>query len=196
MSKNKKKIQVGSIKLAPNGQNQFEGIVYAHKLNATNEYYVGETTNEELRMSVWNSQKSSYGGQKIRKAREEFGIDDSIWSYAVLETVTADSKEELDAKLKERESYWIKELDSVEHGFNTNYGGRGMTGLALTQEHKKKIGKANSQKVTVQFDDGSSKDFSSQKEAADYLSKSEASISNYARNGERNERGGWKIVKI
>ena len=30
-----------------------------------------------------------------------------------------------------------------------NYGGRGMTGLALTEEHKKKIGKANSQKVTV-----------------------------------------------
>lgn len=195
MSKNKKKIQVGSIKLAPNGQNQFEGIVYAHKLNATNEYYVGETTNEELRMSVWNSQKSSYGGQKIRKAREEFGIDDSIWSYAVLENVTADSKEELDAKLKERESYWIKELDSVEHGFNTNYGGRGMTGLALTEEHKKKIGKANSQKVTVQFDDGSSKDFSSQKEAADYLSKSEASISNYARNGKHNDKGKWKIVK-
>ena len=51
--------------------------------------------------------------------------------------------------MKERESYWIKELDSVEHGFNTNYGGRGMTGLALTEEHKKKIGKANSQKVTV-----------------------------------------------
>ena len=196
MSKNKKKIQVGSIKLAPNGQNQFEGIVYAHKLNATNEYYVGETTNEELRMSVWNSQKSSYGGQKIRKAREEFGIDDSIWSYAVLENVTADSKEGLDAKLKERESHWIKELDSVEHGFNANYGGRGMSGLALTEEHKKKIGKANSRKITVQFDDGSSKDFSSQKEAAEQLNLSEASISNYARNGKINKKGKWKIVKI
>ena len=118
--------------MAPNGQNKFEGIVYAHKLNATNEYYVGETTNEELRMSGWKSKGSSYGGPKINKAREEFGIDDSIWSYAVLETVPADSKEELDAKLKERESHWIKELDSVEHGFNANYGGRGMTGLALT----------------------------------------------------------------
>jgi len=49
-----------------------------------------------------------------------------------LETVTADTEEELDAKLKERESHWIKALDSVEHGFNANYGGRGMTGLALT----------------------------------------------------------------
>lgn len=194
MSKNKKKIQVGTIKLAPNGQNKFEGIVYAHKLNATNEYYVGETTNEELRMSVWNSQKSSYGGQKIKKAREEFGIDDSIWSYAVLETVTADSKEELDAKLKERESHWIKTLDSVEHGFNANYGGRGMTGLALTQEHKKKIGKANSRKITVQFDDKLPMDFQSQKEAAKQLNLSEASISNYARNGKHNDRGGWKIV--
>ena len=194
MSKNKKKIQVGSIKLAPNGQNQFEGIVYAHKLNATNEYYVGETTNQDLRLSVWNSQKSSYGGQKIREARENYGIDDSIWSYAVLETVTADSKEELDAKLKERECYWIKELDSVEHGFNTNYGGRGMTGLALTEEHKKKIGKANSRKITVQFDDKLPMDFQSQKEAAKQLNVSEASISNYARNGKHNDRGGWKIV--
>ena len=83
-------------------------------------------------MSGWKSKGSSYGGPKIKKAREEFGIDDSIWSYAVLETVTADSKEELDAKLKERECHWIKALDSVEHGFNANYGGRGMTGLALT----------------------------------------------------------------
>lgn len=73
--------------MAPNGQNQFEGIVYAHKLNATNEYYVGETTNEELRKSVWNSQKASYGGQKIKKAREEFGINSNIWDYMVLETV-------------------------------------------------------------------------------------------------------------
>ena len=194
MSKNKKKIQVGSIKLAPNGQNQFEGIVYAHKLNATNEYYVGETTNQDLRLSGWKSKGSSYGGPKINKAREEFGIDDSIWSYAVLETVTADSKEELDAKLKERESYWIKELDSVEHGFNTNYGGRGMSGLALTEEHKKKIGQANSQKVTVLFDDKSTMDFQSQKEAAKQLNMSEASISNYARNGKHNDRGGWKIV--
>ena len=70
-----------------------------------------------------------------------------------------------------------------------------MTGLALTEEHKKKIGKANSRKITVLFDDGSSKDFSSQKEAADYLRKSESSISNYARNGERNERCGWRIVR-
>lgn len=195
MSKNKKKIQVGSIKLAPNGQNQFEGIVYAHKLNATNEYYVGETTNQDLRLSVWNSQKSSYGGQKIRKAREEFGIDSNTWNYMVLEKVEASTPDELAKELVEKEKYWIEKLDSVEHGFNANYGGRGMTGLALTEEHKKKIGKANSRPITVLYDDGTTIDFSSQKEAADYLNKSEASISNYVRNGKHNDKGKWKIVK-
>lgn len=93
---------------------------------------MGETKDEHARKQNWNSTKSSYGGPKIKEARENFGIDDSIWSYGVLEKVTAASEEELDAKLRERESHWIKVLDSVEHGFNGNYGGRGMTGLALT----------------------------------------------------------------
>jgi hypothetical protein len=131
MEQKDQQIEVGSLKMAPKKDKQYNGIIYCHKLKETDECYVGETKDEHARKSNWSS-KSSYGGSKIREARENYGIDDSIWSYAVLETVTADSEQELDAKLKERESYWIKELDSVEHGFNTNYGGRGMTGLALT----------------------------------------------------------------
>ena len=118
--------------MAPEKDKPYKGIIYCHKLKETDECYVGETKDERARQQNWNSSKSSYGGPKIKEARENYGIDDSIWSYAVLETVTADSEQELDAKLKERESHWIKELDSVEHGFNANYGGRGMTGLALT----------------------------------------------------------------
>ena len=195
MEQKDQQIEVGSLKMAPEKDKQYKGIIYCHRLLETDECYVGETKDENARKQNWNSLKSSYGGSKIREARENYGIDDSIWSYGKLETVTADCEEELDAKLKERESHWIKTLDSVEHGFNANYGGRGMTGLALTEEHKKKIGKANSRKITVLFDDGSSKDFSSQKEAKKQLNMSESSISNYARNGERNERGGWRIVR-
>lgn len=194
MEQKDQQIEVGSLKMVPEKDKQYKGIIYCHRLIETDECYVGETKDENARKYNWNSQKSSYGGQKIRYARENYGIDDSIWSYGKLETVTADTEEELDAKLKERESHWIKTLDSVEHGFNANYGGRGMTGLALTQEHKKKIGKANSRKITVQFDDKLPMDFQSQKEAAKQLNMSEASISNYARNGKHNDRGGWKIV--
>lgn len=194
MEQDKQQIEVGTLKMAPEKNKPYKGIIYCHKLKETNECYVGETKDENARKQNWNSSKSSYGGPKIKEARENFGIDDSIWSYGKLETVYADSEEELDALLKEKESSWIKKLDSVEHGFNANYGGRGMTGLKLTQEHKKKIGQANSQKITVQFDDGSSKVFSSQKEAAEELNMSESSISNYARNGNINKRGGWKIV--
>ena len=194
MEQKEQQIEVGSLKMAPEKDKQYKGIIYCHRLIETDECYVGETKDENARKQNWNSLKSSYGGSKIREARENYGIDDSIWSYGKLETVTADCEEELDAKLKERESHWIKTLDSVEHGFNANYGGRGMTGLALTQEHKKKIGKANSRKITVQFDDKLPMDFQSQKEAAKQLNVSEASISNYARNGKHNDRGGWKIV--
>ena len=122
---------------------------------------MGETKDEHARKQNWNSSKSSYGGPKIKEARENFGIDDSIWSYGVLEKVSADSEEELDAKLRERESYWIKALDSVEHGFNGNYGGKGMFGLALSSEHKEKIAQALRNTVNVEFDDGSVKTFSS-----------------------------------
>ena len=195
MEQKDQQIEIGSLKMAPEKDKQYKGIIYCHRLLETDECYVGETKDENARKQNWNSSKSSYGGPKIREARENYGIDDSIWSYGKLETVTADSEEELDAKLKERESHWIKTLDSVEHGFNANYGGRGMTGLALTQEHKKKIGKANSRKITVQFDDKLPMDFQSQKEAAKQLNMSEASISNYARNGKHNDRGGWRIVR-
>lgn len=138
MEQKDQQIEVGSLKMAPEKDKPYKGIIYCHKLKETDECYVGETKDENARKQNWNSSKSSYGGPKIKEARENYGIDDSIWSYGKLETVTADTEEELDAKLKERESHWIKALDSVEHGFNANYGGRGMTGLALTEEHKKK----------------------------------------------------------
>ena len=138
MEQKEQQIEVGTLKIAPEKDKQYKGIIYCHRLIETDECYVGETKDENARKQNWNSSKSSYGGPKIREARENYGIDDSIWSYGKLETVTADCEEELDAKLKERESHWIKTLDSVEHGFNANYGGRGMTGLALTEEHKKK----------------------------------------------------------
>ena len=194
MEQKEQQIEVGSLKMAPEKDKQYKGIIYCHKLKETDECYVGETKDENARKQHWKSSRSCYGGPKIKKAREEFGIDDSIWSYAVLETVTADSEQELDALLKVKETNWIKELDSYERGFNGNLGGRGLSGLQLSSVHKQKISKANSRQITVQFDDGSTKVFSSQKDAAEQFNMSEASISNYAKNRKHNDRGGWKIV--
>ena len=108
MEQKDQQIEVGSLKMAPEIDKQYKGIIYCHRLLETDECYVGETKDEKARKYCWNSAKSSYGGPKVKEARMNFGIDDSIWSYGVLETVTADSEEELDIKLKDRERHWIK----------------------------------------------------------------------------------------
>ena len=79
----------------------------------------------------------------------------------ILEVIVATSIDELEKKMKEQETYWIREMNSVEDGFNGNYGGKGMFGLALSSEHKEKIAQALRNSVNVEFDDGSVKTFSS-----------------------------------
>ena len=81
--------------------------------------YVGATTDPKGRDSNWRKKNShTYGGKKITEARTLYPDLDN-WASEYIETVEAETPEELSKLLEEREDYWINELDAIENGFNT-----------------------------------------------------------------------------
>lgn len=121
---------------------QYRGVIYERHNKATDQSYVGKTDNEKIRKQCWNNKGSkSYGGKKIMEARKEYGTGPDSWDYNVLEEIFSDTHEELDAKLKERETHWIREKDSVENGYNHSYGD-GNLGIEYDEERRKQCGNA------------------------------------------------------
>lgn len=112
--------------------------------------YVGGTMDEKDRQRKWNNPKNkTYGGKKIQDAREKYGVSSTAWDYRILEQFTieplsGESDEERKKRLlkmiDEKEEVYIKEYDSVEHGFNTSCGGTGTKGVKLTPEQRKQCG--------------------------------------------------------
>ena len=176
------------------GKKKYNAVVYVYIQIDTNQHYVGATTNEKKRRYTWHSPKSPYGGRKIREARKTYGLD--RWMYYILEQLSADTKEELEKVMKEAEKYWIREFKAVSNGWNVNFGGYGMGGLHLSDTHKQKISLGNSRPITIQLSDGSQKNYSSHKDAAEDLRVSNPSISYYQKSGKINKKNGWKIEKI
>lgn len=126
---------------------KFEGVIYKRTLIApeskeTGDYgksYIGQTDNMAERDINWHKPNNkNYGGKKITEARIKYGVGEDAWETEILETVTANSKEELYEKLHASESEHIKQNDSVENGFNGSYGD-GMKGMKHTDESKAKI---------------------------------------------------------
>ena len=121
---------------------QYRGVIYERHNKATDQSYVGKTDNEKIRKQSWNNKGSrSYGGKKIMEARKEYGTGPDSWDYNVLEEIFSDTHEEIDAKLKERETHWIREKDTVENGYNHSYGD-GNLGIEYDEERRKQCGNA------------------------------------------------------
>lgn len=140
--------------ITPDGK--YRGVIYERHNKISGKSYVGKTNNERKRKYDWNEDNAGcYGGKKITAARKEYGTGPDVWEYSVLEEVFSDTQEELDSKLKERETHWIREKNSVENGYNGSYGDgnlgikfdedrrNSMKGKRHTQETKEKISKAH-----------------------------------------------------
>ena len=119
------------------------GTVYRRYVNMPeSEYdgksYVGVTNNLKQRNESFKYHPKSYGGKKLREARESVPYDK--WGIEVLATFNAATPEEYKVKSKELETAYIAKYDTFENGLNSNQGGDGMTGVALSQERKDAIG--------------------------------------------------------
>lgn len=109
----------------------WEGVVYKYTLHKPGDdkdgwVYIGCTPEEGMRRSKWNQKNNAYGGKKIAAARKQYGKD--CFDYLVIETHYDQDIDKLVELLESRESYYIKENNSIEKGFNVNSGGTGRTG--------------------------------------------------------------------
>lgn len=125
---------------------QIEGIVYRYVNNAEGDEhgwsYVGNTMDEKTRRRSWNNHgNKSYAGKKLLEAREKYGQDS--FTYEVLEKIYETDEKKLQAKLNEREEYYIKQFDSKEHGYNSSEGGTGNKGVDFSASHRQRIGLAS-----------------------------------------------------
>ena len=120
----------------------YTGVVYSYtNTTAGDEYgfrYIGSTSNEYVRKSLWNSSKTKrYAGGKVNGARKKFGI--ASFKYEVLATIQCSDPQELKIELEKEEAKCIKQYNSIEKGYNMSEGGQGKRGMRLTDEVKKKI---------------------------------------------------------
>lgn len=113
-----------------------KGIIYKYT-SPSNKIYIGQTTVEKTRRTVFLNEKKSYAGLKIDIARKKYGAKN--FKYEVLETVYAENNEELLFKLNTLETYYIGLYDSFKNGYNMSIGGQGSLGYKLSEEHKQKI---------------------------------------------------------
>lgn len=112
------------------------GYIYLRTNRINGKKYVGQATNLEVRQKTWKS-KNHYAGKAIYNARNKYGVDN--FGFEIL-------KECDDKELDYWEKYYIKELNTkVPYGYNMTDGGEAswVKGKHLSEEHKKKIGKAN-----------------------------------------------------
>ena len=120
----------------------YTGVVYSYtNTTAGEEYgfrYIGSTSNEYVRKSLWNSIKTQhYAGSKVNDARKRLGI--TAFKYEVLATITSSNPQELKIELEKEEAKYIKQYNSIEKGYNMSEGGQGKKGMKLTDEVKRKI---------------------------------------------------------
>lgn len=90
-----------------------QGIIYQYKIG--NKLYVGKTLALERKRQA----KHKFEAYKLHKetpfarAIRKYGWDNVLAGYSVIERIEAGTKQELNAKLCERETYWIRTLDTL-----------------------------------------------------------------------------------
>ena len=116
----------------------YEGVVYSYENTSDdNKKYVGCTPRERTRRESWRNWSNAYAGEKIKNARQSSVPSD--WTYKIEERLYSEDLEELQTKLEKREAYYIGLYDSCNHGYNSNRGGSGHTGMTRSEETCRKI---------------------------------------------------------
>ena len=203
---------------------RFEGVVYMRTLIAeeaknTEDYlktYNGETTDWNTRQQKWyQTNNKNYGGEKIQIARDKYGVGDDAWATVILERNYSEvSIDDLEKKLKARETEKIYEYDTVNNGFNGSYG-IGMQGRNHTDKSRKLISKnhrnyqsdeakakikAYQQEHGIKLisiaSDGTETEFNTITDAANKTGVPYSTIYNILNRGHKGEKWGYKFKKV
>ena len=203
---------------------RYEGVVYMRTLIAeeaknTEDYlksYIGETTDWNTRQQKWyQANNKNYGGKKIQVARDKYGVSDDAWATVILERNYSEvSIDDLEKKLKARETEKIYEYDTVNNGFNGSYGD-GMKGRNHTDKSRKLISKnhrnyqSDDAKVKIKAyqqehgtkliaiaPDGTETCYNTIKDAAKENGVPYSTIHNILNKGNKGEKWGYKFKKV
>lgn len=203
---------------------RYEGVVYMRTLIAeeaknTEDYlksYIGETTDWNTRQQKWYQvNNKNYGGEKIQIARDKYGVSDDAWATVILERNYSEvSIDDLEKKLKARETEKIYEYDTVNNGFNGSYGD-GMKGRKHTDKSRKLISKnhrnyqSDDAKVKIKAyqqehgtklialaPDGTEACYNTIKDAAKITGVPYSTIHNILNKGNKGEKWGYKFKKV
>ena len=203
---------------------RYEGVVYMRTLIAeeaknTEDYlksYIGETTDWETRQQKWyQANNKNYGGEKIQIARDKYGVSDDAWATVILERNYSEvSIDDLEKKLKARETEKIYDYDTVNNGFNGSYGD-GMKGRKHTDKSRKLISKnhrnyqsdeakakikeyqqEHGTKLIAITPDGTETCYNTIKDAAKETGVPYSTIHNILNKGNKGEKWGYKFKKV
>lgn len=103
----------------------YKGIIYQYRIE--NKYYVGKTYGLERKRIDKHKHEAitQMSDRPFQRAIRKYGWEKVLEGYSVIEELTADTKEELNALLIEREAYWIHERNSlVPNGYNVYQSGQ------------------------------------------------------------------------
>ena len=118
----------------------YTGIIYKYT-SPSGKIYIGQTTREKARRREFLDINRLYAGKAINNARLKYGT--KAFTYEVLLTLRASSKEELSKLLNYNEKYFINLFHSNINGYNITDGGTsGIIGYTHTEETKIKIAKS------------------------------------------------------
>lgn len=108
-----------------NLNSMYKGIIYQYKIG--NKYYVGKTLGLERKRIDKHKHEALtvMRDGPFQRAIRKYGWDTVRTGYSVIETLCADSKDELNLKLYERETYWIRKRNAlVPNGYNVYESGQ------------------------------------------------------------------------
>ena len=108
-----------------NLNSMFEGIVYQYYIGG--KYYVGKTYGlERKRIDKHKYEAFTLNSQRpFQRAIRKYGWDVCLAGYSVIERLYAETKEELNGILIDREKYWIKQRHAlIPNGYNVLASGQ------------------------------------------------------------------------
>lgn len=119
--------------------------IYKIKNTINNKIYIGQSGDIKWR---WTHHRSDLRGgyhsnKHLQGAWKKYGED--AFEFSIVEETTKE-------KLNERERYWITYYDSVNSGYNFDYGGDGVYGYKHSDEEINKMRRIQSPNIILQFD--------------------------------------------
>lgn len=114
------------------------GIIYCWTSPSGRKYIGKDSSGQRKRkfLSEHLPYTSPNWSSKIDRARKKYGVES--FQYDIIQTVTRESLEDLDAILSILEIMWIRFYDTYNSGYNSTKGGEGVAGFITSEETKQK----------------------------------------------------------